>query len=860
MTPLLTQASNFLDFMKTGVDNRTGQFTLALALPLPPANQLCGPSLPITLAFSTLASNIDKGYGLGWSLGLCELYLDQEGTRLSLSSGEQFAIDLDHSSFQVDSQLCFLDQKLGNLQLRQQADGSLRLDRASGDSEILRQQASSPWFLLEELRSPEGRRLFVDWLPFGDDGYRLQQIRDEQRTLLSLERDEGEVRVTFNPSTPHATTLRLVLSNDRLTTVHVPGIPTPFEINYDKAAAMLLPSELRSPLGATDIVHWATGSEGHQLPPGAPFPYLPRVLSWTHACGTESEALTHNYEWVGDSNFLGFGSDQAFTWDSGRDNLYQVDSDYHYQLIETLSDGHGQTLDTLTRTWNRFHLPVLETSRRGDCETRTHTTYGIDPQQSWQQQAAGCQLPHAVSVSYIDHARGAATRTHTTRYRYDAFGNLVQVVHPDGLQELSEYYPAGGAEGCPVDPLGRVRHLKCRTVIPAPAEGDAPVLGSRYTYVGLPSLIDGEPALHVVASEEGFDARDGRLLERTEQRHVDQPGPTYGRVAERVTTLNGKATTTAWRYEVTQDELITEITCIGFEGDDENRSRYSQGQALSSGLTTWERSQTGARSHYQYDLLGRIVRSVSAADSPFQAEHKTSYHMGDTVAYEARREPPLNPVMIEQVDASGCRQRQWLDGDGRTLRWEQEDLDEAPGHFRLVACYTYDALGRETCQATQDWFGATPVTSLPLTRTVAYDDWGHAHLTISPEGISSHSRLDPIDLRHEHWQEAGGMVGAKQVVRTNQAGQPIEHQDFDAEGNLVRTRTFVRDGLGRVIKERIEAPGTPAIVTRSRYDHYGRLIDQQLADGTRLAWTYAAHSDAQHPESLSATFAQEAHP
>ncbi|MDH0303573.1 MULTISPECIES: hypothetical protein [unclassified Pseudomonas] len=860
MSTLHTQASNFLDFMKTGVDNRTGQFTLALALPLPPANQLCGPALPVTLSFASLASNLDKGYGLGWSLGLSELYLDQDSTRLSLSSGERFAIDLDRSSFLVDSHLAFLDQKLDSLRLRQQADGSLRVEHASGHSEILRQQASSPWFVLEELRSPEGRRLYFDWLPFGDDGCRLEQVRDELRTLLSLDRREDEIRITFNPSSPQAATLRLVLSDGRLTQIHVPEIATPFQIDYTLAATLLLPSTLLSPMGAKDIIHWATGNEGHRLPVGAPFPYLPRVLSWTHTCGTAANELNRTYEWVGDSNFLGFGSDQAFAWDSGRDNLYQVDSEYHYQLIETLSDGAGRTLETITRTWNRFHLPILEASRRGDCETHTHTTYGIDPQLNWEQQPAACQLPHEVSLSYIDHARDGATRTQTTRYRYDPHGNLLQVIHPDGLQELSEFYPAQGAEGCPADPLGRVRHLKSSTVIPAPAKGEAPTLGTRYTYLALPSLIAGEPAHPVLASEEAFDVGDGRVLQRTEQHYITAPGPLHGRVARRVTTLGDKATTTAYRYEITADELVSETTCIGYEHDDENRASHSQGHSLLSGLTRWERSQTGACRRYRYDALGRIVQTLSAADSPWQTVRSARHHVDDAVARDARPDGSVNPVMLEQVDANGGRQRQWLDGDGRTVKVEQEDLDEAPGHFRVIARYAYDALGRQISRTSQDWLGPTTTTPLTLTTTTAYDDWGQACLDIGPDGIHSHSRHDPVTLRSEQWQEAGGLAGAKQVVLSDLTGQPIEHQDIDADGRLVRTRKRLRDGLGRVIEERIEVPGASAITTRLRHDHHGRLIEKQLVDGTRLAWTFAPHSDEQHLESISITPAQEQQP
>lgn len=154
--PLHSQAGNFLDCFKTAVDNRTGQFCLAIALPVPPANQLCGPTLSVTLAFSTLASSCNRGYGLGWSLGLSEINLDQDNPRLSLSSGEQFAIDLINSDPCSDGRLAFFDQKLPTFTVTRQADGNFRVDKQTGESEILRQQDDSTRYLLEEMRSPEG--------------------------------------------------------------------------------------------------------------------------------------------------------------------------------------------------------------------------------------------------------------------------------------------------------------------------------------------------------------------------------------------------------------------------------------------------------------------------------------------------------------------------------------------------------------------------------------------------------------------------------------------------------------------------------------------------------------------------------
>lgn len=171
---------------------------------------------------------------------------------------------------------------------------------------------------------------------------------------------------------------------------------------------------------------WATGEEGHQLPEGAPFQVLPRVLQWSHSAGGPTTELIRTYEWSGVHNFLGFGSDQAFDWQQGRDNLYQVEQDYDYQVSETQTTADGTTLATITRTWNRFHLLTSEVTRRGESELcTTTTTFGIAPDTDWEDQPAWCQLPHKQTVTYIDHSGEHLQRREDTEYRYDAFGNLV---------------------------------------------------------------------------------------------------------------------------------------------------------------------------------------------------------------------------------------------------------------------------------------------------------------------------------------------------------------------------------------------------------------------------------------------------
>jgi hypothetical protein len=340
-----TQATNFMDFIKTGVDARTGQFTIAFQLPLMPANQLAGPSISPTLAFSVMSSSRNRGFGLGWSLDLSELDLHQDTPTLRLSSGEQFAVDLDSSDLTPGGELAFFDVKLKSMVVTCQSEGVFRIDHKTGQTEILTCQQDSSRHLVTEIRSPEGRRVHVQWSAFANDDFILENIRDETRTLLHIESDEDEVR--FKVPGQKTETLRLQLSNDMLGDVYLPGIESPFSIVYDQHSLdgrnhLLLPTELTSPLGASDSVTWGVGEFGHPLPPGAPFPILPRVVEWKHSAGTSSTELTRSYEWDGAHNFLGYGSDQAFDWENGRDNLYEVEQDYDYGLTETQTDRQGQ--------------------------------------------------------------------------------------------------------------------------------------------------------------------------------------------------------------------------------------------------------------------------------------------------------------------------------------------------------------------------------------------------------------------------------------------------------------------------------------------------------------------------------------
>jgi YD repeat-containing protein len=869
MSIIHTQATNFMDFVKTGVDARTGQFTLAFKLPLLPANNLAGPAICPTLSFSVLGSTRNKGFGLGWSLDLSELDLHQEALSLRLSSGEHFAVDLDDNTFTFGRELKLLDAKLKSMIVTCETEDAFRVDHKNGQTEMLTRQHDSARYLVTELRSQEGNRVFVDWASYGNGDFILESIRDETRTLLEVKTDDGGV--AFSIPGREKQTVRLQLANDRLSDVYLPEIDTPFSIIYERQAldaqnGLLLPTRLASPLGATDSVIWATGEEGHRLPPGAPSEALPRVLEWTHSAGTDATALTRSYEWSGAHNFLGFGSEQAFDWQQGRDNLYQVDQDYEYEVVETQAGPNGDTLATITRTWNRFHLMTREVTRRGSAENRIETTFGLDPEADWDDQPASYQLPHQQTVTYIDHGRAGLQRSEQTEYRYDLSGNLIFTRSPAGVEEHSEYYPAEGTPasadgtGCPPNTLGMVRHLKKKTIKPARLDdgtyGGAPVMSTTYAYQALASKLEGGPAFVVVNSETAREERHGRLLESTTQTYVTEPGPHYARLHSKITTLNGKATTTHYRYELTEDELRTHTTLTGFENTDLVRATDSSARALSSGRLTRERNQAGVVSGYVYDALGRVTLAITAEDTRYEAGRSSTYHVNDQKAHDFRTGNE-NPVMVEHRHSTGQRCRQWLDGEGRTVRVELEDIDHAPDVFREIARCVFDAEGRTVSETQQDWLrdpeDPATVTALRLTTRTHYDDWGQASLSVTPDGVESHIEHNPVNLTVTSWQQNGSLKGPSTLTQHNAAGSAIKERLYDADGVLIRAKEWRRDGLGRITRTTFRVPGEADRVTSVELDAYGRIVEQRLADDTVVSWTFAAHSDDNHPETIAVT-------
>jgi YD repeat-containing protein len=88
-----------------------------------------------------------------------------------------------------------------------------------------------------------------------------------------------------------------------------------------------------------------------------------------------------------------------------------------------------------------------------------------------------------------------------------------------------------------------------------------------------------------------------------------------------------------------------------------SQSISEDSQSLLTGLTIEKVSAAGVITVYEYDALGRIIKTMIAKGSPYSATRLCAYHIDDEFIKRYRPEGSALSVLIEETDASGRRRR-----------------------------------------------------------------------------------------------------------------------------------------------------------------------------------------------------------
>ena len=821
-----SNAFNFLSYLTSGVDPRTGLYTISIALPKICANALSGPELPLTLVFSSMQSN-DRGLGIGWGLQLS--CYDPRSRQLSLSSGDTY------KATDVGTELLVTDQKLRSFRIEKEGT-RLRLIHKSGMIEsLLLGQESIPVYLPTMITSPQGRSVYLEYGIY--DGHRvLSEVRDEHQRLLMIERNDSQVSITLYPDSPQAARYGLVLTNNRITQLKLPvANQACWRFQYRSIQGQPFLTEVQTPTGAVETIRYA--DSGHAFPPKAPLQYLPYVVEHVRMPGLEQAAIVTTYQYSA-RNFLGHGAPNL-NWSDDGDNLYKVLTDYQYHSIESLVIGDGSTrkiVRSIKRVYNRFHLLVSEETSQKEHVKLQSTEYYERPGLSFTDQPAQCQLPKRATTTYFLRNTPTLNRIEVTETEFDEYGNLLRKSMPTGVEESYFYYAKEGEVGCPADPLGFVRSVKQKTVTPTADKNIALILQTRYQYMALPSLHAGGVAFLMPIQEALYELvnNQANLRHQNNKIYINNLADTFlhGRLALDSIIRNDLTNTSFYRYRTENEELITETVFTGFDGS--NKSLTSH-RSILSGLDLSSTNGDGVTLHTNYDSLGRIVSETTAKGTEFEATRRYAYllavNKGDSV---------------EQLltDVNGVQTRTILDGLQREVRVETQDVDQDDMPFRLTYEAYYDALGQLIEETKSDWLNGT---QLRLSTRFEYDDWGNVCNTIRPDAVSEHRITDPILLSETTWLEGSeGSRGSKTVTINNLFEKPLSVERFDRDRLSLGKTAYEYDGLGRCVCQIDPLQN----ITRFRYDHADRLIATTLPDNTLIECTYTLHSEKELPTEL----------
>ncbi|WP_201188770.1 RHS repeat domain-containing protein [Pseudomonas fluorescens] len=868
-TAVHSTAFNFLSFIQSGVDPRTGQYTINMTLPEIKANDLSGPIVPLTLNFNPL-NQTNSGFGIGWELRLSQYDADKK--IIALSTGETFKVTGDTGGTRLE----MAEQKIRNFHLYRDAPTLYRVVHKSGAIEMLRLEGNLA--LPETVYSPEGFKVSFAYLPFDTGLRRLHQVTDGQGvTLLEINRPPNSqvIEILLRPDgSPGGALARIELklrNSGPGEEVYEVVLPTEdqasWRLTYRVVNGLLCLIDVKTPSGGHETLEYA--GIGHAFP-GFARPPLPRV--WKHVVhpGFKQPPLEVRYDYNNDSNLPGssnnfLANNARINWDpDGIDNMLQVTTRYQYGTTERhfVDDVEVRVIE---RTFNRFHLITEEKTTQGNNVHQVFTLYYADDNLDlmFANQPAQCQLPKQVLTRWGLKDGSTPSRTQTVATTYDAHGNLTSQTQANGVMEEYEYFPVAGIIGeCPPDPQGFMRNLRKKTVTPAPGhEAGAPVLRTRHEYALMKPLAGGATdtagdwlamTTETLYEVEGTDERE---LQHTAYQTFNTPSDAllHGRRAQQTIMLNGLSTCTQYAYKkcpsafAGETVLQTVETLTGYDhGIDGTFTEKSVTleHSLLHGQPLLERDDNDVEIRSTYDALLRVTSETVAPGTKYEATRTYSYLLTRIAGEQA---------IQETTDVKGVKTRTLFNGVNQVLQEQRQDKDHLSGaragDFRDTYLAEYDGLGQLIKEIEYDWRSADPSEDLVLVSEYQYDDWGQQCSMKRADGVDEYEVTDPIKQTVTQWITGQG----KTVTTRNLFDKPVSIRRYnlgdDAQAEPYSEQRYAYDGLGRTAHEFDPLSRKTAYV----YDAFERMLKTTLANGDVMERSYALHSSADLPTTLRVT-------
>lgn len=846
-------AQNFISAIRGSVDARTGMYTASVSLVTGEGNRLRGPNFSFHLSYSPLTT-ADEGFGVGWSLRMTQV--DRRSRVVSLDSGDSCVMEQPFPG----QKSTFLDRKLETFVLTP-GEGLVTavVEHLSGDTEHLFLPGDVGDVLMpRRIVKPNGDGITLEWVRRPTGGLGIGRIVDDEGVeLLNIDYvDVDLTTVAMSTGLAVPAIYHFRRTANQLRTVELPTLMSLnvldidaessaiWAFSYEKTLSsppLLLLASVTLPTGVNEEVRY--DESAMSLPPGAPRTAMPAVTERVQRRAADRsvviEASRYRYDLHGGANFYGYPI--VARWENARDELINTigQGAFRYGTIEMRLDADlTSPLMTVERTYNQFHLELSETVRRGRVTQQRVTEYGDARDLPFAQQPVTFQMPHRVTTSTWHDDSPSVRQVSWETYEYDDVGNVtMHYSSATGVTERSSHFPVEGdgtGERCPPDPLGVMRRLREKVIIPGP--GGGPEMTTQYQYTALD--LRGDSAwlngrfYYVQMHEEVSTAAENegaRERSRLQREFIEDNGPWHGSLLRERVTRDGLQTITEYAYDAQPESITTVTHKRTFDGIETTSSESLQ---RVSGLPLAATDALGNQLVWSYDPMGRKVSETKAPGVPaYEATMRWAYQVA------------MNERWAERIGVTGLRHRRWLDERGNVERVDEPLPDGTP---MTMGQSEWNALGEQIRDTTFDT--VENGRGIALVSTMTHDDWGQASDVHHPDGSRSRSTIALVTIESDggevmtrtlSWREAAGVRRDWTATNTDAAGRERRREVGpwvgDKEGPAASFVSWDYDGLGRCIRS-TDAVGQ---VTTQSWDADGRLSKTVLPDGTCLIRGYA---------------------
>ena len=804
---MFSQAYNNANCLFGQPDPQTGTFSMGHNFGSLQANAGFGPSYDFSMSFgllSTLGGGNNTGVGAGFALKLGGYSFGSQ--TITLNGGDSYKV------FWQGAGEWDLSHKAKDIVVHGNGIDEAYIYHKNGDVEFLKSDfGSNSDMYLSRYTAADGRYLNFSYF-YQNSYYRLTKVEDSDNVLATIDYDDNnnKATITVHPSSSKETkTFTLNFNGDGcIWRIETPAgdIGIEYDPYVDGSGNVMFPiSKITYPTGATESVEY---QRWMQLPIGAPVNQMPAISKHTKTVASNQPDIVTTYEYD-DSGYNYWGNHSGVSWQDNYDGLFNCYWAYRY--VSTTFCGSKKTV----ATYNKFHQTVQTLETNGDDNTTKTTNYDYYCNEDvvFDEQEMRYELQKSKSIVVQDSS--GASNTFTETYEYDDYANLLSKVEPNGTSTVNVYYAAGGEDGCPANPHGLVGFIKSETM--HPNDGSA---GRTKTYTyKLATAVDGVTDRCIVTDTKSFDGNTVVVS------HFDS-GKAQCLPSKQVVTVGGKASTKTFDFTFNDDSFTVQETTTGFDGLSFSTSTTS---SILRGLTLQEIDRTGVKTNYTYDVLGRVLTTVTAATTDYEAT--TTYTYTDN---------PNGSIgtLISQTTSTGLATNLLYDGDQKELTIEKQDRH---GVMRKTKETSYDGQGREVTETNFDYSIADD-QSIEETYTDAvtkvYGYWGEVKEEQFNGGATGIETIviDPIKLQRTTQLVTNDYtpVAGATVITYNLFSKEEQVDILTLSGSVYSTTKKTYNGFGLV-----SSTTTPMSASASmKYDNYDRPTEATHFDGTVISMEY----------------------